>query len=118
MSLQTNFLNQYNGLAIHQAGSISLGIGTFRCYINSSVATLNVGDYGVSRWFALTTIQDSGIASLSDREIPADTSSIPWSGHSTGSSLLSNITMSAGMTIYGDFTNIKLTSGSVLMYGI
>ena len=118
MSLQTNFLNQYNGVALHQAGSIALGVGTFRCYINSTVDTLNVGDHGVSRWFALTAIQDTVFDSIQDREVAEYTSSIPWAGESTGSTFLSAITFSAGTTIYGDFSNIKLTSGVVLMYGI
>ncbi len=118
MSLGTNFIDDYNGVSLHQAGSIALGIGTFRCYINSTVDTLNVGDHGVSRWFALTTIQDTVFDSIQDREVADYTSSLPWAGESTGSSLINGITFSAGTTIYGDFSNIKLTSGTALIYGI
>ena len=118
MSLNTNFINDYNGVPVHQAGSIAMGIGTFRRYMNSSITTLNVGDYGVSRWFALTAIQDAVFDSIQDREVASGTSSLSWAGQSTGSNLLSNITFSAGTTIYGDFSNIKLTSGTALIYGI
>lgn len=118
MGLNTNFLNEYNGLAVHQAGSLTLGIGTFRCYLNSTSKQLDTGDYGVSRWFALTTIQDTVFANIADREVADYTSSMPWAGKSTGSININGITFSAGITIYGDFTNIKLTSGTILVYGL
>lgn len=118
MAIHTNFLDEYQALPIYQAGSIALGVGTFRCYINSSVDILNVGDHGVGRWFALTAIEDTVFDSIQDREISDHTSSLPWAGKSTGSSLLSGISISAGLTLYGDFTNIKVDSGTIVVYGI
>lgn len=126
MAIDTNFLTDYQGigresqtgLAVNQVGSIALGIGIFRCYLNNTANTLNVGDHGVSRWFALTVLQSVGIESFKDREIPDYTSSLPWAGQSTGSSFANGITFSAGTTIYGDFTNMKLASGTILEYGI
>lgn len=86
--------------------------------MNSSTTTLLVGDYGVSRWFALTAIQDTVFASIQDREVAVGTSSLSWAGESTGSAILNGITFSAGTTIYGDFDSMSISEGTALIYGI
>lgn len=54
-------------------------------------------------WFAVTVIEDAVFAIITDAT-------------RTGTADLTGVTFSAGTTIYGSFTAITLTSGTIIAY--
>tara|TARA_R110002110_G_scaffold375350_2_gene585085 strand:- start:796 stop:1062 length:267 start_codon:yes stop_codon:yes gene_type:complete len=72
-------------------------------YINSTAVTTNANG-----WFAIQATEDTVIQAQASNITDLDNICQP----------VDNITLAAGMVLYGNFTSIDLTSGAVIAYNV
>lgn len=113
-----SFINDYNAIPLYIAPSYTLGIGTYRIYINADSAAVSAQAHGIGRILSINFLTQSVISQIADAEVAYDESCLCSLGNSVDSQYLLNTTQSAGKTLFGNYDNIKLSSGLAIIYGI
>lgn len=113
-----SFINEFTTLPPYIAPTIALGIGTYRVYMNSTSTSFTASAYGINRAYAIHCITDTIFSQIQDRQIGIGTSSLEYSGASTGSNLMIGNTIPAGTILFGDFDHISIAFGLAVIYGI